>query len=59
MLGPVQGQIRVRRPYTLPEDALTIKDVVSQAKEAKSKSKIESAELKAADSNEGPKSIKK
>ena len=44
---------------TPSEDALTIKDVVSQAKEAESKSKIGSAELKAADSNEGPKSIKK
>ena len=44
---------------TSPEDALTIKDVVSQPKEAESKSKTESAKLKAADSKEGPQSPKK
>ena len=43
---------------TPPDDARTIKDVVSQAKETESKSKIRSAELKVADSKEGPKSIK-
>ena len=41
------------------EDALTIKDVVSQAKAAESKSKAGDAKLKAADSKEGPQSIEK
>ena len=36
------------------EDALTIKDVVSQAKVAESKSEARDAELKAVDSKEGP-----
>ena len=41
------------------EDALTINDVVSQAKAAESKSKVEDAKLKAADSKEGPQPTEK
>ena len=41
------------------EDALTIKDVVSQTKEAESKPKAGDAKLKATDSKEDPQPIKK
>jgi len=44
---------------TQSEDALTIKDVVSQAKATKSKSEVEDAKLKAADSKEGPRPTEK
>ena len=44
---------------TPPEDAFTIKDVVSQVEEVESKSKTGSAELKAIDSKEGPQLAKK
>ena len=40
--------------YTQFEDALTIKDVVSQAKVVESKSEARDAKLKAVDSKEGP-----
>ena len=36
------------------EDAFTIRDVVSQAKDAELKSQAEGGKLKAADSEEGP-----
>ena len=44
---------------TQSEDALTIKDVVSQAKAAESKSEAGDAKLKAADSKKGPQPTKK
>ena len=44
---------------TQSEDALTIKDIVSQAKVAESKSEAEDAKLKAANSKEGPQPTEK
>ena len=44
---------------TQSKDATTIKDVVFQAKEAKSKSKARDAKLKAADSKESSQPTKK
>jgi len=44
---------------TQSKDALTIKDVVSQAKAAESKSEAGDAKLKAADSKEGPQPTEK
>ena len=41
------------------EDALTIRDVVSQAKDAELKSQTEGGKLKAADSKEGPRPVEK
>lgn len=41
------------------EDDLTIKDVVSRAKEAESKPKVEDAKLKVANSKEDPQPTKK
>ena len=44
---------------TQSEDALTIKDIVSQAKQTESKSKVGAAKLKAADSKESPQPIER
>ena len=59
MLKPPQGvgkgkEVLSSTKDTQSEDALTIKDVVSQAKVAKSKSEAGDAELKVVDSKEGP-----
>ena len=44
---------------TQSKDALTIKDIVSQAKRTESKSKVGAAKLKAADSKESPQPIER